>query len=417
MTVRASDFYGGALENEVTGSATLDAVARHMTFWGSTPGTFSIAFKTGVDLSKRMDYTWLGGPVCFLRNESSATLEITFVADGDEVTINMPPNSLRTLCLVESNRRKPNTGVALTVTAPQGITSSGSTGMKPTLNGFVHNGGSPGGTSCESLAMPTGTWSSATASTNSHGDAAGFGLAEAVHLVGHNSGTTDRQKHSSFRGGSWTSRTDAPIEMQNAIGAGLRSSGLVFSADSAAALLSKPVALYDYDVISDTYSTKAAMPHAAERGAGAVIEEWDRVIVVRGDPLLQASWLYHRTSGTYESIDFYAGSTKRSMSAFFALGKVWSVGGYNDTESAYFDTSDLFDIATRSWSSGPTLPAARREGASLAWRHAGIYAGGDDNGGTPSSAVYRMNVSSSWVTTTAKAGANTNSAEQGGIAR
>lgn len=412
--IRAEDFYGGALHFDVTSDLEIYELARVMTF-NASGGSWNVTFTAPhADLARRMDYTWLGGPSVFAMNIGSSAVTITYKANGQDVVMTLAAGERGVVVLYDASNRLAD-HPSVTPVGPDNAKAASTTVGRiiQDRDGFVHNGGSPGGTGAEICNMPSGTWSAATSSTASHGDAAGVGMHDGIHLVGNNSGTTIRQNHSRYRGGTWSSRTVFPIELQGANAGTLGFVGYIFESDAAAAIGSQPRGLRDYNDRTDAYSVKAAQPHPTHTGGCASVASKDRIMLVRGAPLQQASWLYHGPSGTYESVEFYAGNPKAAMTAFERLGLVHAVGGYNSTSGSWFNTTDLFNIATRSWSVGATIPAQRSEGAGFAWHSIGIYAGGEDNGSLATQTVYRMNTSSTWFATTNKVSTNVHSTQHG----
>jgi hypothetical protein len=422
MSIRPEDFYGGALHFEVGSDTEILNLARVMSF-DTQPGSWTVNFPdSSEDLAKRMDYTWLGGPNVVLINNGPGQLTVTFKVRGKDLSIGPLDVGQRAIVtLIELNNILPSddTGDNIEVVLKNDgrIASASPFAVMQDVDGIVHNGGDPGGTGVELNDLPTGTWSSLAASPNAHGDAAGWGMTQGLHLVGNNQGTTIRQRHSRYRSAAWSTRTDYPTEQEGGNAGTLKTLGkaigYVFEGDASATLVNKPLVTRDYDDQADAYTAKASQPHPTDSGGSASDQASDRIMLIRGLPLQQASWLFHGPSGTYESTDFYTGVAKRSMSAFLQFGRIYSCGGYDDNGAAWFSTSDQFTIPTRTWVLGGALPAQRSTGAAFAWRGVGIYAGGEDNLSTPRNTVFRMNNSSTWFSTTNKIGANERSTQHG----
>lgn len=411
--IRPEDFFGGAHYQAISGDTTINGWWRVMTF-NVSAGTFTVTF-AGEDLAKRFDSPFLGGPLGYIWNIGSGTIDCRITVAGEVFTLTVGPGQVAHVVVVSQTNGFVSDGGVSPLLIDAAKASSISIGkVIANTDGIVQNGGAPpAGTSTQKVDMPTGTWSSLAASPNIHGDAAGFGMMQGLHLVGTSSGTTAKTRHSRYRGAAWSTRANFPVQTYGGSGGSLRSLGYIFPGEASLALGAMPITTQQFDDIANAYSAKASMPHPSYRGAGASVEAWDRIMLVRGQPLNQASWLYHGPSGTFESVDFYGGNARRSMSAFNLYGRVCVAGGFNDDLGTYFDRTDFFAIETRSWSTGPAMPAQRRHGCGFAWHQVGLYCGGQDNSPAATATVFRLDATAAWSTGTTKTTTNQRNAQQG----
>jgi N-acetylneuraminic acid mutarotase len=166
---------------------------------------------------------------------------------------------------------------------------------------------------------------------------------------------------------TWTTKASLPVPLQETNGVGRISGKLYISggynlvANSDGPVQSK--ALYMYNPRLDTWTRKADMPHAVNRGITGVIDGKLYVLVgeCRSDgcptAFTRRLWRYDPATNKWDlSLPSCPGSHSRGAGGVIN-GKFYVVGGGGPTNVAG-DRLHVFDPATNSWTEKARLPAA-----------------------------------------------------------
>jgi len=72
-----------------------------------------------------------------------------------------------------------------------------------------------------------------------------------------------------------------------------------------------------------------------------------------------------------------------------------NIAGSSDP-NLFLDSSEIYDIATDTWSNSTSFPIKRVFGRSFIFQNRYLWAGGKDNSGAPSTAIYEYIIGSGW---------------------
>lgn len=134
-----------------------------------------------------------------------------------------------------------------------------------------------------------------------------------------------------------------------------------------------------------TQSTSVSMPHV------------DRIMLFRGLPRLLPPWTFHTPSETFEHLAFQTGVDRTYPTGFPAEQKAHIVHGEDPTESStVYDTHDVYDPTTRTWSVANVASSEKAEAGGWNVGHRGFISGGYDGTGAIDTSAYYRSGSDDW---------------------
>lgn len=128
-----------------------------------------------------------------------------------------------------------------------------------------------------------------------------------------------------------------------------------------------PNALQSYNTITNTWRTERSS--TIERVGHAAVAAGSKIYVIGGtgrNGYLNSLEIYDTKSGEW-TIGESMPTARQNLTAAYASGKIYVVGGRNGKDYYGGKTSvmEIYDIASNSWSTGPSCPIANDCGASV----------------------------------------------------
>src|SRR5439155_9267522 len=133
--------------------------------------------------------------------------------------------------------------------------------------------------------------------------------------------------------------------------------------------------VYEYDPVSNTYTTKTPMPGLSGNIPGAELN--GEIYVVGGSGGFEAAFAYDPTADTWRSIAPPSPPDCQAGGAFVLDGELWLVGclGQDGT------VAKIYNPGSNSWRTGPSLLVSQEGGsATVVYNTRGFVAGGGSGG-------------------------------------
>ncbi len=384
MSVRPHDFYGGSTELAISADQAID---RRAFFWVLTPSTTGFA---AILPDARTIPGDPGRPVFAILNLGTDSLGIED---------NLSNSTLATLaqdeiafCFLRDKSDQDGTWSFR-------ITTSGASPSAGPAEVMYLQGGNPTSTGNLEYDHQLDTWSTDTSSTNSHRQAAGFGLGTSTVVFGHNASPQDAVSQYTTAAGTWATLASFPKSIQDHHAES--SGGKGYSLGSGFSTASNGKDTYESDASVSTWTAKTAKITASRLGSSSAVSG---VLYVASGRDSTSSFVLdfegYTISGDFWSSLVNAPSPAVERSTSFPIGaKVYKIAGNNGSDQ---DDVHEYSIGTGLWTTKGNLSLGNRQACGSASPEGiGLVAGGLA-GATPQTGGVRYNPSlDSWTSITA----------------
>ena len=137
--------------------------------------------------------------------------------------------------------------------------------------------------------------------------------------------------------------------------------------------------VYKYDVVNDVWSLMAPMPVASWECTAATGPNGN-IYVFAGENTMNLLQIYNPVSNTWSNGAPVPVAVRMHSAVTAPNGKIYVIGGYNGATA--ITNNQIYDPALNSWSTGAPLPTARNQFGSVLGPDGKIYIIGGKNSGT-----------------------------------